>query len=88
VLWSPEISAVPGETRVVEFWAPAILPSGTKPALTVKVDGMTIWQRDAHAFGFAPKNVFVGSNPIGGSTCELVLENGIFEDLQLPAPPP
>lgn len=88
VLWSPEISAAAGETRVVEFWAPAILPPGTRPALMVKVDGTTIWQRDARAFGFAPEDVFLGSNPIGGSTCELVLENGIFEELQLPAPPP
>ena len=51
----------------------------------MQVDGATIWQREAPAFAFAPENLFLGSNPIGGSTCELVLENGIFEELQLPA---
>jgi hypothetical protein len=84
LLFSPAIPVAPGETRVVEFWVPAL--ATTKPGLVVKVDGATVWQSDAPAFAFAPENVFLGGNPIGGSTCELVLENGIFEELQLPVP--
>jgi hypothetical protein len=85
LLWSPEISVASGESRVIEFWVPALRPAGTKSELLVRVDGATVWQREAPAFAFAPENLFLGSNPIGGSTCELVLENGIFEELQLPA---
>jgi hypothetical protein len=83
---SPEITVAPGETRVVEFWVPALAPPGRKPELVVKVDGVTIWRKEAPAFECAPENVFLGSNPIGGTTCEIVLENGVFEALQLPAP--
>jgi hypothetical protein len=86
VLFSRAIPVAPGETRVVEFWVPAL--ETTKPPLIVKVDGAIVWQRDAPAYAFAPENVFPGGNPIGGSTCELALENGILEELQLPAPPP
>ena len=86
LLSSPEIEVAPGETRVVEFWVPALASPGTKQQVLVKVDGATVWQREAHAYAFAPENLFLGSNPIGGSTCELVLENGIFEELQLPFP--
>jgi hypothetical protein len=87
LLFSPEISVTPGETRTVEFWVPALRPPGAQSTLLVKLDGATVWQRDAPAYAFALENVFLGGNPIGGSTCEQVLENGVFEDLQLPAPP-
>jgi hypothetical protein len=86
LLISPPIPMRPGETRVVEFWVPAL--TKTKPRLVIKVDGVTVWQRDASAFAFASENVFLGGNPIHASTCESVLENGIFEELQLPPPQP
>jgi hypothetical protein len=86
LLFSPEMPIGSGETRVVEFWVPALFAPAGKSTIVVKVDGVTIWNREAPAYEFAPENVFLGGNPIGGSTCELVLENGVFEELQLPPP--
>ena len=86
LLTSPEIPARLGEPHVVEFWIPAVTPPGREPTLIVKLDGAVVWQQAAAGFPVAPETVFLGSNPIGGSTCELALEHGVFEDAQLPPP--
>jgi hypothetical protein len=87
LLSSPAVPFTVGETRVIEFSVPALTPAAN-PELLVKVDGATIWRQKAPAFAFDPKDIFLGANPIGGSTCEKVLENGIFEELEHPPPSP
>jgi hypothetical protein len=86
LLTSPEISARLGDPHVVEFWIPAVLRSTGEARLIVKVDGATVWERPAPAFPAPPDAIFLGKNPIGGSTCEPALESGVFEDVQLPLP--
>ena len=88
LLLSPPIPVTPGETRVIEFWVPAVEAPGDHSQVLVKMDGAVVWRQKAHAFPFAPENLFLGSNPIGGSTCEPVLEHGVFEELHLPPPAP
>ena len=86
LLTSPEVPARLGETFVIEFWIPAVSPLSVERTLVVKVDGRTVWDRPAPAFPIMPETIFLGKNPIGGSTCEPTLENGVFEELQLPPP--
>ncbi len=81
---SPPVPTAPGETRVVEFWVPALSTAEANPILLVKVDGVTVWEQPAAAYPVTPETIFVGRNPIGGSTCELTIEHTVFEDLQLP----
>lgn len=83
---SPDLPAKIGETHVVEFWIPALTPDGRPPALLVKLDGAWVWRQPAAAFPITPQTIFLGSNPIGGSTCEPSLEHSVFEELQLPFP--
>jgi hypothetical protein len=86
LLTSPEVPVRTGETCVVEFWIPGVAPLSGQPMLVVKVNGATVWARPAPGFPLTPETVFLGKNPIGGSTCEPMLENGEFEDVQLPPP--
>jgi hypothetical protein len=83
---SPKISAAPNQTRVIDFWVPAFpLPGSTAPLL-VKVDGITVWEQSVAAYSIAPDAIFPGANLIGGSNCERLLVNAVFEDVQMPRP--
>jgi hypothetical protein len=86
---SSEIPTKFGGEHVVEFWLPAVNPGTQAPLsgeIVVKLDGAVVWQRQARFFPTEPNTIFVGLNPIGGSTCETVLPNGVIEETQL-APP-
>lgn len=83
---SPPVPATADDSRVVEFWVPALSPADAKPTLLVKVDGVTVWELPAAAYPVTPETIFIGRNPIGGSTCELTIEHAVFEDLQLSFP--
>lgn len=87
---APEIPTRFGENHVVEFWMPAVTSPGAakrgESELLVKLDGVTAWQRSAPFFPTTPRTLFVGLNPIGGSTCETVLPHSVIEETQI-APP-
>jgi len=45
-------------------------PGARRPdELEVKVDGRTVWAREAKLFAVGAEDVFVGKNPIGGTGC-------------------
>src|SRR5207248_681260 len=88
LIFSSEIPWHIGNSKVIDFWLPALAQPAAAPGLVVRIDGIMVWERRAPFFPVTPEFVFVGNNPIGGSTCERVLENGVFEDLQLPPPGP
>jgi hypothetical protein len=88
VVYSPEVAIAPGSVPSVEFWVPALVSATAEPNLIVRVNGATVWAVKAAAFPVTPETVFLGANPIGGSTCEPALEHGVFEELALPLPPP
>jgi hypothetical protein len=81
---SPEIEVRRRDAHIVEFWAPALAPPGVPRTLVVKWDGTVVWQQPASAYAVTPETLFIGTNPIGGSTCEPTLENGVVEATQLP----
>ena len=87
---APAIPARFGEEHVVEFWVPATNrpSSGDSKArdVLVKLDGLIVWRRPAPFFPATPTAVFVGLNPIGGSTCEPTFPYSVLEQTQI-APP-
>lgn len=84
LLSSPKIPAAPGETRVIEFRVPALLPSGSPGTLLVTVDGAPVWEQGVSVYPIAPDRIFPGANRIDGSNCDSLLVNTVFEDVQLP----
>lgn len=88
-LTSPPIPVRLDQPHVVEFWLPALAPAtpASQATLVVKVDGQPVWTITAPFHRTTVANVFFGHNPIGGTSSERVLENGVFESTHLPFPP-
>jgi len=88
--FSGELPTAFGRTYVFEFWMPQ--PSDPPPRkrgqrdLLVKLDGAVVWHERVPGFPTSPQTHFVASNPIGGSTCEPLLINGVLEEIQIPFP--
>ena len=85
---SPVVPWPEGKTRVVEFWLPGLAASEAGGEIVVRVDGTTVWRNRAAAYPVTPETFFPGRNPIGGSHCEVRLDDAVFEDLAQGAPRP
>ena len=86
LITSPKIPAAQGETRVVEFWVPALSPPGNLAPLLVKVDDAIVWEKNVPAYPITTDRIFPGANLIGGSNCDRLLVNAVFEETELPRP--
>lgn len=88
--FSAELPTSFGRTHVFEFWMPQ--PSDPPPRkrgqrdLLVKLDGAVVWRERVPGFPTGPQTHYVATNPIGGSTCEPLLLNGVLEQTQIPFP--
>lgn len=85
-LKSPEIPLHFGESQVLECWIPSNPAPGSEPLLVARINGTTVWRRSAPFNPATPESVTVGINLIGGSTCEAVFPNAVFEYLAGPPP--
>lgn len=85
-LKSPEVQLRFGEPQELECWVPANPAPGSEPLLVGRVNGTTIWRREAKFNVAAPETVTAGVNLIGGSVCEAVFPNAVFEYLAGPPP--
>lgn len=87
--FSSELPTAFGRPHVFEFWIPPSTPAFNAKGdreLLVRLDGAVVWREPVPWFPTTPKTLYVGANPIGGSTCEPVLVNGVIAETQLPFP--
>lgn len=79
-----------GEPHRLEFWLPALspYPDLNEAELLLVLDGTPIWREPKPFNPATPAQIFPGLNAIGSSASERILENGVFEDTQLPFQPP
>ena len=85
-LWSPAVAIGNGAGHSLEFWMPSILGHNPPDPLVVKWDGRTVWREAVPYFPADRNQIFLGRNPIGGSTSESILINARYEALDLASP--
>ena len=83
---SPEIQLRFGEPQVLECWIPQNAPPGTEPLVVARLNGVTVWHGAVPFFPSPPESITVGTNLIGGSTCETSFPDAVFEYLADPPP--
>ena len=57
-----------------------------KREVRVKIDGRIVLEAEQLAYETSPYDVYVGANPIGGSTCSYAFTGEILESGRLPLP--
>lgn len=86
-LHSPPVALSPG-VHVIEFWMPSILFKGeaTIPSLVIHLDGKLAWTVAVPFYATTAEEVYLATNPLGGTACEQNLPHAAIETTDLPPP--